>query len=185
MIVHGAVARIHGADADVTVTRIAEYQGDFRGLLGRHPGTADRRAALDDVFQTDFLGVAARCPDLLPEVCSLLFGFRRSETRLPAVRQPGRTPHGNLGIAAEPQRNGPLRARVDTGTPDPVEFTRECHRLFAPEAAQQDELLRAATPACPEVHAERLVLGIVPADADAQAKPSVTEICDVGRLFGE
>ena len=61
----------------------------------------------------------------------------------------------------------------------------ERHRLLGPEASQQLDLLGGALAAIAEILSERLVFDGVPANADAETKPTTAEQVDLGGLFGD
>src|SRR5499426_3777548 len=93
----------------------------------------------------------------------------RPSRRHPAVAHPRRALQHGLGGATEPNGNGaPHGQRIDPRVVDHVLRALVGDQRMGPELAQHLDLLLDASPARVEVLTERVVLHIVPADADAQ-----------------
>ena len=60
----------------------------------------------------------------------------------------------------------------------------EVHYVFSPQLPQELNLLLAPPAPVAEIFSQRLVLHVVPADADTQAEASAGEHVDFCRLFG-
>ena len=103
--------------------------------------------------------------------------------RDPAVTDaPDAVEHDRRG-AAHPDRDRAARARVDARGRDAVEAPLELHDRLRPEPPQQAHLLLEARPARGELHAQRLVLEVVPAAADAEDQPPAAQNVHLRRLL--
>ena len=89
-------------------------------------------------------------------------------------------------MAAEPDRDGLLRwQRVEAGIGDLVPLAVIGDEVVAPQRAHDLDLLLAALAAVGEIHAERLIFDVVPADANAEAQAAPAQDIDGGGLFGD
>src|SRR5882762_208023 len=147
----------------------------FTSALRPLGGSADREC--EPPFDPDGRGRPARVLDVVAHTTQnlprLVAGLELGE---PAVGDLGHALEHGLGHAAEPHRNGALdRQRID---PDAVELmvsTLEGHHRLGPELAHDRDLLADAPAPGVEVLVQCLVLGVVPADTDAQTQTPTGE----------
>src|SRR5262245_15834203 len=156
------------------LTRAARPLGRSADGVGEPALDADRR------------GGAAR---LLDVVAYAAYDLPRLVARLelwkPAVGDLCHALEHGLGHAAEPYGNGTLdRQRIDAHAIELVIGALEAHERLGPELAHDRDLLADPPAARVEVLVQRLKLGVVPADADAQAKAPTREHVDGGSLLG-
>ena len=108
------------------------------------------------------------------------------ELREPAVRDLGHPLEHGLGHAADPHRDGALdRQRIDAGAIEVMVGALEGHHGLGPELAHDRNLLGDAPAPGAEVLVQRLILDVVPADADAQAQAPAGEDVHRGGLLGD
>ena len=86
-------------------------------------------------------------------------------------------------VAAKPDRNRRCGSRVDARGGDRVPFALVRQAVFAPEFAQQLDLLGLPPAARVEVFVQCFVFDGVPTGADAETKPAVRQQRDLRRLF--
>ena len=98
-----------------------------------------------------------------------------SPTRAARSNAASPQPPSQIGIGA-----AGMRQRA--GAVDAVEATVERDDRFGPQPAQQLDLFLLARAARFEVLSERLVLDVVPPDADAETNPSARQHVEVGDL---
>src|SRR5437867_4606309 len=111
------------------------------------------------------LHVVAHATQNLPR---LVAGLKLRE---PAVGDLGHALEHGLGHAAEPHRNGALDwERIDAGAVEVVVGALEGHDRLGPQLAHDRDLLGDAPAPGVEVLVQRLVLDVVPADADPQTQ---------------
>src|SRR5713226_650970 len=111
--------------------------------------------------------------------------IRRSARRHPAVPDPRGAPEHGLCGAPEPDRDGtPNGQGIDAGIVDDVVRALVRDERLGPELAQDLDLLLDTAPTRPELFAERVVLDVVPADADAEAQAASAQDVDLGGLLG-
>src|SRR3546814_8105935 len=89
----------------------------------------------------------------------------------PAVREASHPVEDPVRGAAHPDRDAARRSRFDARERDGVEAALEVHDGLLEEPPEQLDLLGDAAASGVEVLPERLVLHLVPADADAEAEP--------------
>ena len=130
--------------------------------------------------------VAAGLADIAAELLDLGRALVvRREEREPPVAQPRGPPEDGVGMAAEPDRDRPLdRERVQPGIGDAVVLPLEGYELVGPEQPHDLDLLLDAPRAVPEIHAERFVFHVVPADRHAEPEPAAAEHVERRRLLG-
>ena len=103
----------------------------------------------------------------------------------PSASRPMRSSTGWGRATAHPDRDRPLHgAREDAGGVDLVVATLERDDVLCPQQTHHLDLLFVATRSVAEVHAEGLVLHLVPTDADAEPKLAARQHVDLGRLLG-
>ena len=94
------------------------------------------------------------------------------ELREPAVAQAADPPHHPVGVAAEPDRDGPLhRSGVDARVGDLMVPAFKGDHFLGPEVPEQLDLLDAAPSPVVEVLSQGFVLYFVPTNADPQPQP--------------
>ena len=166
----------HRVDRDVSASPLMaplDASGDrLRGFVG----------APDHHFLAELRRLAARLAQvflhLLPPFRGPLLGTGEDE----AVAESHSPPKDELGEASEPDRDAASGAGIDAGTVDVIELALERHQGLAPELAQELHLLLLAPAASVEALPERLVLDVVPADANAEAQAPAGEQVDIGHL---
>jgi hypothetical protein len=159
----------HRVDRDVTappLTAPLDSSGDcVRGVV----------EASDHHLLAELRRLAARLAKvflyLLPPFRASVRGAGEDE----AIAESRSSPKYRLGEASEPDRDAASGAGIDAGTFDVIELALERHQGLAPELAQELHLLLLAPTASVEVLPERLVLDVVPADADTEADASAGE----------
>ena len=98
------------------------------------------------------------------------------------VRQPGRPVERRLARPTKPYRDGARRFRHQGGPVHPVEAAREVDDRLCEQLAEQLDLLLLPGAAGCKVLPERLVLDVVPADPDSEAKPAAGQEVNIGSL---
>src|ERR1035437_4135270 len=99
-----------------------------------------------------------------------------------AVRETGGSIVCRLGGSTEPDRDGLRRPRHECGSVDPVEPAREVDDGFGEELAEQSDLLLLPRAASTELLTEGLVLDVVPADPNPEARWAGGEKLKIGCL---
>jgi len=104
----------------------------------------------------------------------------------PTVAQPGRPPDRDRLERPDPQGDGTLHGRrVEPDITQTMPAALEGDEIFGPEPSQHIHLLFHAAPAVTEVLVQGLELDRVPADADAEPRPSPVEDIELGGLLGD
>ena len=80
---------------------------------------------------------------------------------------------------------GAARGRIEPDVAQPVPAALEGDEVLAPEPSQHVHLLFHPAPAVTEVLVQGLELDRVPADADAEPRPSPVEDVELGPLLGD
>jgi hypothetical protein len=166
----------HRVDRDVSASPLTaplDASGDcVRGLV----------EASDHRLLAELRRLAARLAQvflyLRPPFRAPLRGAGKDE----AIAESRSSPKDRLGEASEPDRDAASGAGIDTGTIDVIELALERHQGLAPELAQELHLFLLAPATSVEALPERLVLDVVPTDADTEADASAGEQVDVGHL---
>ncbi len=138
--------------------------------------------ASDDDLPAELRRLAAR----LAQVCFQLLPPLHDPFARPiedeAVAESRSTPKDSLGEASEPDGNSAGGPGINARTVDVIETALEGDQGRAPELAQQRYLLLLTLAARVEALPERLVLDVVPANADAEAEAPAGEQVEIGHL---
>src|SRR6266581_742804 len=95
----------------------------------------------------------------------------RSARRHPAISESGGAPECRLGAAAEPDWDRTLNGHwIDAGIVNDEARAAMCDQRLCPELSQHFDLLCDAAPTGLEFFSERVVLYIIPAQADAKTQ---------------
>src|SRR5262245_49929176 len=158
-------AGAHGVDSEMRGTEGAPGLDATAPLVLLQAGDADPRIDPEARTIAPLRGQVGR--ELIQVPLHAIVG--RPSRRHPAVAHPRRALQHGLGGATEPNGNGaPHGQRIDPRVVDHVFRALVGDQRLGPELAQHLDLLLDASPARVEVLTERVVLHIVPADADAQ-----------------
>ena len=87
--------------------------------------------------------------------------------------------------AAEPDLNRLRRTRLDAGSVNRVKLAVEVDQVVRPQRAHELDLLLLPAAAIAEILAQRLVLDVVPAAADAKSEAIAREHTKLGGLLGD
>src|SRR5262249_21058016 len=134
------------------------------GAPGVGPG-----AVVDGRLGAEAREVAALLREQLLHLLPLRAHAAARRAELEAVARARGAPEGRGHEAPEPDRDRALRQRERPGAVDAVERPAEVDHRLGPEPAQERHLLLEPRAARRVVDAERLVLDVVPARADAEA----------------
>src|SRR5262245_30309020 len=132
----------------------------------------------------ELAGLTPMLAHLVPQQGKLLLGRMVGwDDRHPAVADLGRPLHCGIGDAAKPDRDWALHGRGhDVDFPQRMKLSVESDKIPRPEPPQHLYLLGLACAARLPALPQRLVLNVVPSNADAKPKPATTEQIDLGRL---
>src|SRR5919204_3464531 len=171
--------RAHGVELDPPEAHVAEAFGEA------HPLVHATLRCGDAPLEPDRVGVASRLAHVgaepLETRAPLVVG---QQVREPAVGDARGALHGGLGVRADPDGDRTLeRERFEPRPIDAVKSTAVVDALRRPQQPQQLDLLLHPPRAVAEVHAERLELDVVPADAHAEAEPAAAEVIELRRLL--
>jgi hypothetical protein len=104
----------------------------------------------------------------------------------PAISKSARPPPGCRTVRTEPDRNGSLdRERGDTCALYALVHSLKADGPFGGESPQQLDLLADSPTSIVEVLSERVVFDRVPTESDSEAKMTISQKVDLGRLLGD
>jgi hypothetical protein len=90
-----------------------------------------------------------------------------------------------LGSTAHPDRDGMRGETIESDLLQRVVTALEGDERLAPQSSKDLDLLFEPSGACGEVDVQGLVLGGVPADADAQLEAAIAQLLELGSLLGD
>src|SRR4051794_33623374 len=180
MILGRAQSSAHGVHAQMRRAQPTPAFGILRPLSLGHLADAQARLHSHRVWRT-----ASRRSCLAQPIEHGAGLIVRRALWKPAIADPPGALNPRVGRGTHPDRDRALDWHwLDASLFDLVPASMEADHRLRPERPQYGDLLLHACRTIVEILAERLVLDLVPANADAQAQPAAAEHIDLSRLLG-